>query len=231
MSASSISQTVPSPSYSSGHSSRSNTRPKYPTMYDDPVSMRLMKNPHIDRCGHTYDLKSLVAWAIASGIELEAGDYIFKCPLSKQDIKVSELVPNLLIKDGCDAIRAGTFFKNEQLHLSSRGSSRFSLQSDPPHTSSEKHSYHHSKSHSSESSTIYVSKVTTTTTILKPKKGFCSEFLRRVRVAVNMLVAGNLNGNKSHTDYSSWSYSSQKSSTEESVSFHSTDNEFYETLA
>lgn len=64
----------------------------------DPITLKAMENPVIDKCGHTFDLTSILRFAQASPQAQRDQDNVitFPCPLSRAMIRTDQLVPNLL---------------------------------------------------------------------------------------------------------------------------------------
>lgn len=194
------------------NSTSSSNYGKYPEMFNDPVTYNLMENPHTDIHGHTFDLATLEEWAKRKG-HAEDDDVVFPCPLSNEEISLLTLVPNLLIKEACEAIKNGTYYKNQHLHVSSRSkssSSQSSLDSSSKSTSS------------ASSSAIYVDNP-----ITKKKQCWCNEAIRRVKLSLGIVMHGNVPKSKIAVNASSSKSikNAEKTEYSDSVSFHQTNSD------
>lgn len=61
---------------------------KCPDEFQCPITQEILKEPYIDRCGHTFEKTAIETW-------LQKSD---ECPLGREKLTINDLSPNLVLK-------------------------------------------------------------------------------------------------------------------------------------
>jgi hypothetical protein len=67
----------------------------------DPISFKIMANPHITKCGHTFDLLTLSQLFEKSDDKNKS----ILCPICKQIVLIGSFVKNIVLKNIIEKVR------------------------------------------------------------------------------------------------------------------------------